>query len=346
MKDPLSRCSDDEVERFLSSVQEGVLEYSRKVPKETEESKFDAKADSCRVWFGGRWIVLRKPSRATSDIGEGPLDVDATSEGMHTEVIALEKHRTGQVVNKNEAQEYCQMHGIQIISTRWVVVNKHDAIKGDIVRSRLVVRDFATGPSAAELGVSSPTASSEALKVVLSYLAQKSSFRKKSKKGGVGKTAWVLDVSTAFLHAPVIHPAVVSLPTGMEDEDGEPLFVILEKAMNGLRSAGMSWYRHLADLLDQEGLTACVTEKTIFAGRYRKGVAETEEENHLIVLMYVDDLLVVGDDRNIQKLVDELSKKLRLKVTGKLEEDRIRFLGKVIEKEEDGTIALYMEKEY
>ena len=346
VKDPLSRCSDDEVERFLSSVQEGVLEYSRKVAKETEESKFDAKADSCKVWFGGRWIVLRKPSRATSDIGEGPLDVDATFEGTHTEVIALEKHRTGQVVNKNEAQEYCQMHGIRIISTRWVVVNKHDAIKGDIVRSRLVVRDFATGPSAAELGVSSPTASSEALKVVLSYLAQKSSFRKKSKKGGVGKTAWVLDVSTAFLHAPVIHPAVVSLPTGMEDEDGEPLFVILEKAMNGLRSAGMSWYRHLADLLDQEGLTACVTEKTIFAGRYRKGVAETEEENHLIVLMYVDDLLVVGDDRNIQKLVDELSKKLRLKVTGKLEEDRIRFLGKVIEKEEDGTIALYMAKEY
>ena len=151
----------------MSSVQEGVLEYSRKVPKETEESKFDAKADSCKVWFGGRWIVLRKPSRATSDIGEGPLDVDATFEGMHTEVIALEKHRTGQVVNKNEAQEYCQMHGIRIISTRWVVVNKHDAIKGDIVRSRLVVRDFATGPSAAELGVSSPTASSEALKVVL-----------------------------------------------------------------------------------------------------------------------------------------------------------------------------------
>ena len=346
VKDPLSKCSDDEVERFLSSVQEGVLEYSRKVPKETEESKFDAKADSCKVWFGGRWIVLRKPSRATSDIGEGPLDVDATFEGMRTEVIALEKHRTGQVVNKDEAQEYCQMHCIRIISTRWVVVNKHDAIKGDIVRSRLVVRDFATGPSAAELGVSSPTASSEALKVVLSYLAQKSSFRKKSTKGGVGKTAWVLDVSTAFLHAPVIHPAVVSLPTGMEDEDGEPLFVILEKAMNGLRSAGMSWYRHLADLLDQEGLTACVTEKTIFAGRYRKGVAEADEENHLIVLMYVDDLLVVGDDRNIQKLVDELSKKLRLKVTGKLEEDRIRFLGKVIEKEEDGTIALYMEKEY
>ena len=346
VKDPLSRCSDDEVERFLSSVQEGVLEYSRKVPKETEESKFDAKADSRRVWFGGRWIVLRKPSRATSDIGEGPLDVDATFEGMRTEVIALEKHRTGQVVSKDEAQEYCQMHGIRIISTRWVVVNKHDAIKGDIVRSRLVVRDFATGPSAAELGVSSPTASSEALKVALSYLAQKSSFRKKSKKGGVGKTAWVLDVSTAFLHAPVIHPAVVSLPTGMEDEDGEPLFVILEKAMNGLRSAGMSWYRHLADLLDQEGLTACVTEKTIFAGRYRKGVAETEEENHLIVLMYVDDLLFVGDDRNIQKLVDELSKKLRLKVTGKLEEDRSRFLGKVIEKEEDRTIALYMEKEY
>ena len=132
----------------------------------------------------------------------------------------------------------------------------------------------------------------------------------------------------------------------MEDENGEPLFVILEKAMNGLSSAGISRYRHLAELLQLEESTACVTEKTIFAGRYKRGVAETEEENRLIVLMYVDDLLVVGDDRNAQLLVDELSKKLRLKVAGKLEEDKIRCLGKVIEKEEDGAIALYMEKEY
>ena len=82
----------------------------------------------------------------------------------------------------------------------------------------------------------------------------------------------------------------------------------------------MSWYRRLAELLELEGLTACVTEKTIFAGRYKKGVAETEEEDHLIVLMYVDDLLVVGDDENIRLPVNALSKKLRLKVTGKLEE--------------------------
>ena len=32
--------------------------------------------------------------------------MDATLEGMHTEVIALEKHRTGQVVNKDEDAWY------------------------------------------------------------------------------------------------------------------------------------------------------------------------------------------------------------------------------------------------
>ena len=48
VKDPLTRCSDDEVEMFLSAVQEGVLEYSRKGPKNVEE--FDSKADSCEVW--------------------------------------------------------------------------------------------------------------------------------------------------------------------------------------------------------------------------------------------------------------------------------------------------------
>ena len=86
VKVPLTRCSDDEVEMYLSSVQEGVLEYNRKVPKDVEE--FDSKADSCKVWLGGRWIVLRKPSRATSDIGEGPLNVDATFEGMHSLVVS------------------------------------------------------------------------------------------------------------------------------------------------------------------------------------------------------------------------------------------------------------------
>ena len=67
-----------------------------------------------------------------------------------------------------------------------------------------------------------------------------------------------------------------------------------QKTMNGLRLAGMSRQRHLAQPLELEGLTACVTKKTIFAGRYKKGVAETEEEGRLIVLLYVDDFLVVG----------------------------------------------------
>ena len=119
----------------------------------------------------------------------------------------------------------------------------------------------------------------------------------------------------------------ISLPVGAQDESGEPLFVIMEKAMHGLRSAGMSWYRRLAELLELERLTACVTEKTVFAGRCKKGVAGTEEENQLIVLC-IDDLLVVWDDGRAQLLVDELSKKLGLKVTGMsfciLEERKVR----------------------
>ena len=49
MKEPLTRCSDDEVnevQMFLSSVQEGVLEYNRKVPKDVEE--LDSKADHAK----------------------------------------------------------------------------------------------------------------------------------------------------------------------------------------------------------------------------------------------------------------------------------------------------------
>ena len=68
VKDPLSRCSDDEVERFLSSVQEGVLEYSRKVPKETEESPSS----------------MRRPIRA-----EYGLEVDGLYSESHQERLQI-----------------------------------------------------------------------------------------------------------------------------------------------------------------------------------------------------------------------------------------------------------------
>ena len=73
------------------------------------------------------------------------------------------------MMTKREADEYCREHGIKVLSTRWVAVEKKDGeTKEEIVRARVVARDYASGsPTAAELGISSPTSSNEAFRSFL-----------------------------------------------------------------------------------------------------------------------------------------------------------------------------------
>ena len=74
---------------------------------------------------------------------------------------------------KREADEYCREHGIKVLSTRWVAVEKKDGeTKEEIVRARVVARDYASGsPTAAELGISSPTSSNEAFRSFLVFVS-------------------------------------------------------------------------------------------------------------------------------------------------------------------------------
>ena len=55
--------------------------------------------------------------------------------------------------------------GQRIIDTRWVTNKKEETQEG--VRARIVAKDFVSGQSARSMGISSPTPSIEALRMVL-----------------------------------------------------------------------------------------------------------------------------------------------------------------------------------
>ena len=74
---------------------------------------------------------------------------------------------------------------IRIILTRWVTVAKNEA-----VRSRLVIKDVASGDSARSLGISSPTPSSDGFMIFVAVTAH-FDWRVAS-----------LDVAHAFMHTP------------------------------------------------------------------------------------------------------------------------------------------------
>ena len=125
-----------------------------------------------------------------------------TTKGMCKEIKALDSLEVGDLSTKEEADAFAKTQNVKILSTRWVSVDKRDSeTKEKTARSCVVVRDYASGgPTAQELGISSPTSSNEAFRTFLILI---------SSHGG---DIILADVSTAFLFAGVVSPEVVMLP--------------------------------------------------------------------------------------------------------------------------------------
>ena len=138
------------------------------------------------------------------------------------------------------------------------------------------------------------------------------------------------DVSTAFLFALIVSPECVMLPPNVRFEDNSRVYLRLRKALYGLRSASLAWYKHLSELVKEMGLHASDTEKSMFSGEYEfRG-----KKVWMLLLAYVDDLMIACRDREAAlNLVERLGRSVKIKVTGILSRDkRIEFLGRVIEK--------------
>ena len=278
--------------------------------------------------FGDREIWVIKPTSVTDDISGLPLDPEKTWVGMQKEVSAMRSLGVGNARTYQEAHSHCQETGAKIIKSRFVFTDKVDVDEQHIVRARLVAKDFAFNqPSALDLGIASQTASVEAFQAFLCRVVQDT------------LVLWGLDVSTAFLYAKLVLDTVLELPGCFQNLDGSKVYVILEKAIYGLRSAGLSWQKHLAGLLAELGLFPSLIEPTLYKGYWGDIL--------VLCLVYVDDILLATRSAEAnQQLLEFLMGRLKIKLTGRLDEDgRIGFLGREIIKR-GHDILLAVKKEY
>ena len=278
--------------------------------------------------FGDREVWIIKPTSVVDDVSGLPLDPEKTWVGMQKEVAAMHSLGVGNVRSYQEVKAHCDETGAKIVKSRFVFTDKVDVDQQHIVRARLVAKDFAFNqPSALDLGIASQTASVEAFKAFICRVVQDM------------LVLWGLDVSTAFLYAKLVLDTVLELPGCFQNLDGSKAYVILEKAIYGLRSAGLSWQKHLAGLLAELGLFPSLIEPTLYKGYWGDIL--------VLCLVYVDDILLATRSKETnQQLLDFLTGRLKVKLTGRLEEDgRIGFLGREIIKR-GRDILLAVKKEY
>ena len=242
------------------------------------------------------------------------MDPQLLQEAMRLELEELESFKVGTVVSEEMAKRVARTNGRRILTSRWVNTVK----KPGLYRARLVVRDFASfGASTLQEGIYSPTTTLEGLRLLLALVSESGSLISG-------------DVSVAFMHADCARVEVIQMPNNVVLAKGGVVYVQLKKAVNGLRSAPLSWYREISSYLESIGF-----EQVIDPTIYRRFTKDSKGKVHLsIVLFYVDDILVWSQlSGEATAIFGLLSKKYKLKQTGIIEEHRsgeVSFLGRRI----------------
>ena len=141
-----------------------------------------------------------------------------------------------------------------------------------------------------------------------------------------GMDLWATDIGNAYLES--YTKEKVYIKAGPEFGDRAGHFLVIAKALYGLKSSGLRWHERLADVLRAEGYFISRAEQDI----WMKDMGDHYE----YIAVYVDDLLIAS--KNPQKVIDMLTDKnnFKLKGTGPIE----FHLGCDFFRDKDGVLCM------
>ena len=127
------------------------------------------------------------------------------------------------------------------------------------------------------------------------------------------------DVPTAFLHATLTGKVFVTPPAEYYPQGG--VLWRLKRALYGLKDSPKAWQQHLAHVMAEAGFERLKSDPNLYRQRTKA----------LFALVYVDDLMFVGDKRNIHEATGHLKQSVLIRQTGDLTEGQVvSFLGRKI----------------
>ena len=189
---------------------------------------------------------------------------------MKEELKAIEKNNTWQLVPLPAKKKP--------IVVKWVYKVKKN-LKEEIskYKARLVAKGFLEKAGIDFKEVFAPVARMETVRIITAIASQK------------GWHMHHMDVKSTFLNGPLEEEVYVSQPHGFEIKGSEEKVYRLNKVLYGLKQAPRAWNRRIDGFLMKLGFLKCTTKH----GVYIKGSNTT---NLTVVCLYVDDLLVTGNN--------------------------------------------------
>ena len=217
-------------------------------------------------------------------------DKDCWTKAMQEEINSLKKNDTYELVKLPK--------GKRALKNKWVYKLKKD--DGNLVRhkARLVVKGFSQKKGIDFDEIFSPVVKMSSIRVILGLVAS------------LNLELEQLDVKTAFLHGELEEEIYMEQPEGFKIKGKEDMVCRLKKSLYGLKQAPRQWYKKFDSFMLNQGYTRTEADPCVYVQRYPDG-------KFIILLLYVDDMLIIGPDVDmISRLKSNLAKTFDMKDLG------------------------------
>jgi hypothetical protein len=184
-----------------------------------------------------------------------------------------------------------------VVSSKWLFKIKHVA-DGSIekYKERFVARGFSEKEGIEYEETFAPVARYTLIKTIIALAA---------------KMKWKLyqmDVKTSFLNGVIEEEVYIEQPQGFEDEDRKSHVCKLKKSLYGLKQASRAWYGHIDSFLMSLGFTKSKEDSNLYF--------KVMNDEPVILLLYVDDLFLTGEEKLITECKKRLASEFEMKDLG------------------------------
>jgi hypothetical protein len=100
-----------------------------------------------------------------------------------------------------------------------------------------------------------------------------------------------MNVKTAFLNGAIEEEVYIEQPQGFEVEDRKTHVSKLKNALYGLKQAPRAWYGRIDSFMTILGFTKSTVDSNLYF--------KVMNDEHVILLLYVDDLFLTGEEKLI-----------------------------------------------
>ena len=117
-----------------------------------------------------------------------------------------------------------------------------------------------------------------------------------------------MNVKTSFLNGLIEEEVYIEQLQGFETDDREAYVCKLKKALYGLKQAPRAWYERIDGFLMSLGFTKSKENSKLYY--------KVEDDELMILLLYVDDLFLTGEDNPINECKKKLAVEFEMKDLG------------------------------